>query len=344
MEKIFPRTLIGIQNTDNVCYLNSVLQILFNIEYLNEYIQKLEFLGSSFVNGYKKTWNIIQSEKFFVDEDNIISSTYLKNFLEDYDSMYIGCQQHDAHEVLVSILNLLHEGFVENYKKTIPEILTCNIIFKVPIDKMIFFSEQCWNNEIKRESHSIINNLFKGQIRSKITCQECLSEFNKFDTFNIITLPIPNLGLKNIDINECIKEFCGTEFMCYNNKFNCSNCEKNTDAMKEISLWKLPRYLIFHFNRFIQNENEKEYSIVKNDTNIIFPVKNFKIDNKLLLSSTTYELSGSVIHHGNSVMCGHYTSEILVGEDIYKLDDETIEKVEEFNKKPYILIYKMILN
>ena len=345
MDKIFPRTLIGIQNNENVCYLNSVLQILFNVEYLNEYIQKSEFSETNkrgnFINGYKKIWEIMKSEKFVVDDENIISSLYLKNFLEKHNSMYEGCFQHDAHEVLITILNLLHEGFIENYKRKIPEMLTCNIIFNVPMDKMLFFSEQCWNNEIKRDSHSIINNLFKGQIRSKITCQICLSEFNKFDSFNNISLPIPALDLKEIDIFECIQEFCESEFMCYNNKFFCNKCEKNTDAMKEISLWKLPRYLILHFNRFIQNEN----CIEKNDTLINFPTKNFHLDNKCLYNnpSMCYDLSGSIIHHGNSILCGHYTSEVLIGDDIYELDDESIEKIDNFSKRPYILIYKMII-
>lgn len=344
MENVYPRTLIGIQNEENVCYLNSVLQIFFNLDKLNEYIDKSNFdstTSSNFINRYKKTWDIIKSEKFEIDTENVICSSYIKNYLEKYNNMYEGCYQHDAHEILVSILNLLHEGFVKNFNKQIPEMLVCNTIFNVPMDKLIFFSQQCWINEIKRDSHSIINNLFKGQIRSKITCQICLSEFNKFDTFNNLTLPIPDLDMEKIDINLCIKEFCESEFMCDKNKFFCNNCNKNTEAIKEIILWKLPIYLILHFNRFIYNE--ETYELEKNDTSIDFPIKNFKLNNNSLYAnpSSNYNLTGSVIHHGDTIVCGHYTSEIIVNDKIYNLDDEEIIQKEKFNDKPYLLIYKM---
>lgn len=51
-------------------------------------------------------------------------------------------------------------------------------------------AEEAWQQHLARD-HSIITDLFYGQLKSKVTCQTCGHESVRFDPFNLLSLPLP---------------------------------------------------------------------------------------------------------------------------------------------------------
>lgn len=336
------KTIMGIQNLGNMCYLNSVLQVLFNIDSLNKFIIKTNSISKNdkgdFLNLYKKILFLLDFGKIKseIDEENVLDSSQIKDMLGYINKNYENYYQQDAHETLMTFLSIFHEGF-EN-TKTFNNIM-CTQFFTIPLEKIRFYAHTCWEEDIKRNKYSILCNLFKGQLRQQITCQECLTEYNNFECFNDISIPLPNYNTEYIDIYTCLEDFCNTEYMLCENMYYCETCEKEVEALKKTSFWKLPKYLIIHFNRFIQNCNK----INKNSTKIKFPIYDLNIKNNLFTAK--YNLISTIKHHGNCIESGHYSSYIFDKSlnKWFHLDDEELETVNEICEDPYILIYEHIL-
>lgn len=51
-------------------------------------------------------------------------------------------------------------------------------------------AEEAWRQHLERD-HSVITDLFYGQLKSKVTCQTCGHESVRFDPFNLLSLPLP---------------------------------------------------------------------------------------------------------------------------------------------------------
>lgn len=51
-------------------------------------------------------------------------------------------------------------------------------------------ADEAWKHHLERD-HSIITDLFYGQLKSKVTCQTCGHDSVRFDAFNLLSLPLP---------------------------------------------------------------------------------------------------------------------------------------------------------
>lgn len=49
---------------------------------------------------------------------------------------------------------------------------------------------EAWKQHLARD-HSVVTDLFYGQLKSKVTCQVCGHESVRFDPFNVLSLPLP---------------------------------------------------------------------------------------------------------------------------------------------------------
>jgi ubiquitin C-terminal hydrolase len=337
----FQRRIIGVQNDNtNSCYLNSVIQILLCIEPLNRFILKTNSFSNKihgkFIKNYKEIISLlsISSDTLEIDTENIINSDILKETLSEIKVIYSYGQQ-DAHETFIDILNIMHEGF-KNFDN-ITTVEESPLIFEIPMDKLRFYSQKCWYDNIRKNNYSIINGLFNGQLRFKITCQVCLTEFNHFECFNHLTVPLSYNY--STCIYKCIDDFLSSEHMKDNEKYDCSRCCCKVDAIKITSIWKFPRYLIIHLNRFFV-DTEKQF--LKNSSKVVYPIHDLTLKSEQDNNKTVYCLLGVIEHHGLSISHGHYTSYIHTHEQFICLDDENITQNCEVPDEPYILIYESV--
>lgn len=135
------------------------------------------------------------------------------------------------------------------------------------------------------------------------------------------------LNDSKIDIHDCIKLFTKPETLTDENPWYCSNCKEHQKAKKQMSLWKLSKYLIITMKRFHANkasdaphssntylnyliQNRLAYN--KLNTFIDYPIKNLKLSQYIADPTNkinyTYDLCGIINHIGQSLYLGHYTA------------------------------------
>ncbi|KAJ1922331.1 Ubiquitin carboxyl-terminal hydrolase 11 [Mycoemilia scoparia] len=120
---------------------------------------------------------------------------------------------------------------------------------------------------------------------------------------------IPESEIPRVTIQDCFNGFTSKEQV---SGWVCDNCKSPQDAVKQLNLWRLPQYLIVHFNRF---EYQNLETLTKNDTFIEFPLHDldltrFALGNQGMFSSgrkLIYDLYAVCNHYG-SVNNGHYTA------------------------------------
>ena len=259
-----------------------------------------------------------------------MTKTYLKlkNFktiLEKLLPFPLSNNQHDSHEILINVLNYFHSGLrKQNPKSCIPKIKSSDNIEK--------YADMKWKEYHKREQYSIINTLFKGQSRTKVTCQECYTENNTFDSFIDLTLPIND---DTSSLQDCIEDMLCPEEI---DDYFCDNCKKSVRAEKESLIWIFPKFFIFHINRF-------NYDSTKNNRRIKYPTKCLKLKNFAERNPDVivYNIRSIIQHHGQLIDTGHYTSTIFTNQFPITISDEelnTCKPDDESLEFPYILLYE----
>jgi hypothetical protein len=116
----------------------------------------------------------------------------IKRIISQKANQFMGFIQHDSQEFLSIFLETLHEDvnsitvkpyveYSDNQNRSDEEI-----------------GLEFWSGFKKREQ-SIFVDLFYGQLKSKLECTKCGKSSLTFDTFNVLSLPIPTQN--NISIN-----------------------------------------------------------------------------------------------------------------------------------------------
>lgn len=323
------KKIIGIQNSLNTCYLNSVVQLLCNIPELQSINYNDDGVYKNFLDTYEEMYDTGNN---IIDNENMLDISSLKKSIVYCHSIYKGDHQQDVHEILNIILHHVHEGNSRgiNYINSNTE----KTIIGYPVRKIIIYAAKKWYEDLNKEGESVVTTFLQGQIRSRLTCQICWKEKNNFEIFRDLSLPIE----KDFDLYDCIKNFCSTERMEGENKIFCEKCKAKTYHLKKISLWKIPKYLLIHFKKF--NSNMEKINV-----NIKFPLSNLKILTDTSKKKKKYCLKGIIYHHGNRCFFGHYTCMINYCNKWYHINDETIERVDEEDipiKDAYVLLYKAL--
>ena len=202
--KIFTRTensclgRVGLQNIGNTCYMNSGLQCLSNTYALTKYI-----LDDSYINDINTT-NVLGSKGLLIREyaalikemwygsSHHITPWGLKNAFSNFAKQFIGYHQQDSQEMLSFLIDGIHEDL--NRIKNKPNLADPEPDGLTEQE----FADKFWDNHLQR-NNSIIVDLMHGQYRSEVECPDCHKLSITFDPFLMLTLPIPDKKIKNIE-------------------------------------------------------------------------------------------------------------------------------------------------
>ena len=327
----------GLKNLGNSCYMNSVLQCLSHTLPLKQfyvsdkYKQYLNNRGD-LSNAFKR----IMVQLWGTTLGYYVTPYELRNQMGIVAPRFIGYNQQDAHEFMRFLLNELHE-----------EINRASVEGrKSPADNETL-AEACARYLTWEDSR--ISELFGGMLRSDVCCSVCCNQSTVYIPFMDIALPIPErkctyprpIHLYSIPyytsavhLTKCLNMLITKENLDEEERPYCNKCMKLTKSTKQLSIAKLPRFLVIQLKRF---------SYYPKPTKLSTPVKFdeiwrlLDIDNKI----HTYSLYGIVCHSG-SMSSGHYTSYCKYKDQWRCFDDEITAEVSWEQVKvqeAYILLY-----
>nr|XP_045619209.1 trichohyalin-like isoform X3 [Procambarus clarkii] len=258
----------GLPNLGNTCYINSVVQCLFNINSFRDYFIRDSYrrdlnrdsdqrgeVASSIAQLFKALHSGIENE---VSE----RSKLLKRVVSDHDDDFRGSNQHDAHHLLVVLLTWLHDD-LKNSAGT-----------------------------------SLIARRLHGENTFVTICDKHGKEISRTsDVFSVLSLPVPpstTCSLQDLLISFYKRKNVDRE---------CSYCRRSHMCRRETSLTNLPPVLIVHLRRYTGQAGEPERK-----TWVTFPADGLNLqDYAHNYRSPTYELF-AVVNHEGSAASGHYTT------------------------------------
>lgn len=128
---------------------------------------------------YAKTIN-----EMWNNDSPVVTPDIFKRILGQYASQFQGFGQHDSHECINTVLDLLGEDLYRKGKK--PYI---DMDEKEGVDEETAALD-AWNRHVYR-NESIITDLFHGQFKSTVQCSKCPRISITFDPMVTMMLPIP---------------------------------------------------------------------------------------------------------------------------------------------------------
>ena len=344
--------MINISKFKNIngitCYMNSILNILYQTPYFINFILNKEFT----INSKNKKNSIMIDELYslfkttFDNPNSIIEPVLFKHKAGLCNNVWNENNQQDSQEFLLFILNQLQENIYSNYD-ILYEYNNKNI-------KLSNISHYIYNIYLKHYylKYSIyecseLSILFKGcnQIINK--CNLCKSKSYNIDQYLTFTLEIPNQ--ENLSLYDCFDKFFKIEK--YMNK--CTFCGLNTIFQKQQLLYNIPKILIICLMKFKYNNIHDGSN--KITSNISYPLYNLNLEKYLVNNSkqkNKYDLFAVNIHNSinSSINSGHYISIVKnrISNKWYLYNDEHVEEVSDEkniqSSNAYLLFYQQNTN
>jgi Ubiquitin carboxyl-terminal hydrolase len=118
------------------------------------------------------------------ESDQVVRPDLFKRILGEYAQQFSGYGQHDSHECINTVLDLMGEDLYRKGKKPFVEDTESDGKSQEDV------AEEAWNKHLLR-NESIITDLFHGQFKSTVCCQKCDRVSVTFDPMMTMLLPIP---------------------------------------------------------------------------------------------------------------------------------------------------------
>ncbi|GLA56598.1 hypothetical protein AtubIFM54640_000254 [Aspergillus tubingensis] len=354
----------GLVNTGNMCYMNSVLQILVSCV---PFYQFLDHIGRRASHSFNSDFPMIDALIMFMREFRIIDAAHTEeqlklrlkpNELEDYGEAFVpefvyevirqlprfrdmrrGHQQ-DAQEFLGFLLEEMHEE-CNRAAKDAPAITSASANPEAEVaneesgDGWLEVGHKQKAAVTRSSGHialeSPITKIFGGKIRS---------EFRVPGNKTSVTLepyqPL-QLDIGAPEINNIVDALKGlTKPESIQGDFNSSR-GPNVTATKQIFIETMPPVLILHLKRFqydsVTRGTQKIWKKVGYPLDLEIPREVFPPNKRNIMMAQgglpKYRLVGVIYHHGKNASGGHYTVDVRRqdGREWIRLDDTLIRRV-----------------
>ncbi|TNV85471.1 hypothetical protein FGO68_gene12743 [Halteria grandinella] len=351
--KVLNKRRKGLMNLGNTCYMNSVLQALYQIKDFRDDLlcideslilltknPELEESGqqNAVPLQQKIKSGLFQLQRLFMQlsEHSVRNQIAPRQFkalaLPDFFRQNGGYEQHDSQE------------FVNMF-----------------LDKI--------DRELKQstELENLTQKYIEGSLFSQIQCQTCQNVSERKEPFVDLGLSFDcslNLLRTTSDAKVSVQSLLESHFNDVlfegpDNRYHCEICQSHVDlAIKKIRLHQVPPQLILTLNRFyfdpatLQKKKILTPVEVKNNLQVPYLLE----DGKTI--PLEYELQSVVIHAGTNANFGHYytiAKDDFTGEENTKwriYNDSTVTEIEQgisyletlqrkfVNDTPYMLFYK----
>lgn len=287
-----------------------------------------------------------------------------------------GGVQHDTQDFLQNLIDNIHEAVKTNNDNKIVlseyenklsnidmdihtakkdnniDVLRQNMIVKsnMILDNREQYFNACTKQKWKDylcKGYSVINDIFSGMFIDTFECKTCNYVRYKFDTFNLLTLSIPQKIDENKNeytLDDLFVYYTQNENLEGKEQYNCEYCCVKRDAIKKSYIHQFPDTLVILIKKWQQHNGTIFKSNIKIKYNHIFNIQPYITQYNQ--NNTIYELY-SVIRHTGGTNGGHYYTynKNLLNNLWYLHDDGDVfhvDDAEPLNCNGYILFYRKI--
>lgn len=399
------RGLSGLENIGNTCYMNSILQCLALLVTFSSWLRKNKFmdrLHKNIIEKLKTEHRKNPNEKLDISQEKIsklCEESIVYNLAEVFKKMwdknctvvpktlkmnvsklcptFSGATQNDSQELLIFLLDRIHEETKSNVHVLFPDVPNGVLEFareqkkcmrmlenpgikideKENIQKMFLKYRKehikdatlhkaytFWKKHVEK-SHSVITDLFTGLYYSRIRCKECGMDSGSFEPFTIFSIPTKDHG--EVTLDECIEKFSETEVLSGDNQYFCQECNKKVDAEKRMFIWEPPEILIIQLKRF----KNDQWRTTKTESKVVFPIDELDLKHTFSdlrqIENGTYDL-WAISEHKGSCNFGHYIAycKNALNDCWYQFNDSDVVHIprddlakEVITKNAYIMFY-----
>ena len=288
---------VGLQNSNNTCYMNSFLQGLFLTD---------AFLWRIYNFNLK-----LKSNPSKIDEEDYEFGKKVVELLQkQFAKMALTKHQHtDIWDIL--------QAFPAEYRSGKQQDVT---------EAMRFIFDKLGGSD-----QQLLKEVFAGQLYEMTQCKECGTVRVRQETFTDLVVPVPTA--KEVEETGCVPtiqkllderlKFEELDAECL---VNCDVCQKKTQVRKWSEIASPPAHLCLCLNRFTFDIEKRDFTKEKT------PVK---VDEGLWIGDYEYELYHTIIHTGKDASSGHYyamgrRSEPTPSGDLgwYTMNDSQIKPAE----------------
>lgn len=188
---------VGLVNLGNTCFFNSAVQALSHTEMLAAFFMNANWrndintfnrlsTNGLLTNAYAQIVNDIWKKN-----DPFVNPKRLFDIVADYAPRFGDHMQHDAQELMMFLLDGLHEDLNRANKNIYIEGVEGDSSSEQVA------AEAAWKRH-KLTNDSIIVDLFHGQLESQLECPICHCKKIVFDPYLCVTLPMPNERMESV--------------------------------------------------------------------------------------------------------------------------------------------------
>lgn len=329
------RSMIGLANIGNTCFLNVVLQALRLCPPMGELClkhpdkdiepraeSKKKGILSAFQTLMRDFWKTITPvgahptlvpRGFFHTLHAVLRDTG--------DDWYRPGQQADAAEALQYILDSLHDSMYRSVKMDVSgSASTAEEISQVK-------AVESWSSFYSKEYSSIIQN-FHGQTQICVTCIKCKNRTERYEPWLMIKAPIPGaevVGGPAPTMHACIENAFASESLT---DYECVVCKEKGEAKITPRISRLPPVTIVTVKRFT-NSGSKVRGKISWDLNTMdfTPWMAFRRDPYTDSRESPIYTTFAVIEHHGSTHGGHYRMYARQDGAWNQYDDNSVREV-----------------
>ncbi|KAF8301248.1 putative ubiquitin hydrolase [Trypanosoma cruzi] len=350
----------GITNLGNTCYLNAILQLLFNIPSVRYEV----------FSACTEDLSVEEHRVYEICEDSVQKPDDAERGEDEGSQPIKYALQASGLGELFAEMALTRDGNGANAQ---PFAAFLSLDTKTQQDAQEFFALLIsW---LQHHGGEVVERTFEGTLLYDRRCSNCHRVFKRAEPFFFLSLPVKGT------VEEALSTFLQPEEV---EGFMCDGCNLTTTASSCQYLRTLPDVLVVHLNRFAfdlqtlqrekvttsvsfpleweltdyinrwqqqqqQQRNEENDSATDGAANIT-ATTNTAATTTTNCSKACYTLMGVVNHIGETALSGHYTFHGKVDEEAgwYLFDDAKVTKLHHrlhgnriISKEAYMLVYQL---